>query len=510
MKLAASSLLCLLSLATVLASGPEAAAPNVPPTHYASTFNKSSFPSDFLFGVGTSAYQVEGAAFIDGKGPSIWDTYTKLHGDKIWDHSSGQTSVDFYHRYKGDIKIVKEIGLDSFRFSLSWSRIFPKGKGAVNPLGVKFYNDLINEIIANGLKPFVTLFHWDLPQALEDEYGGFRSSKIAADFHNYADFCFKTFGDRVKHWVTLNEPFSFAQAGYGAGYFAPGRCSKYAGSCTVGDSATEPYIVGHNLLLAHATAATLYKRKYQAHQKGKIGITIVTHFFKPKTNSDADRKAATRALEFFFGWYAHPVTYGDYPQSMRSLVGSRLPKFTPAESESLKGSYDFLGVNYYSTYFAEYAAPVTTNRTFYTDMLATISTEKNGVSLGTPTDLNWLFIYPSGLYNLTTYVRDTYKNPPIFITENGVAEGRNDSKPVSEARKDGIRIRYHDSHLKILHAAIKDGVNVKGYYAWSYSDSYEWDAGYTVRFGLVYVDYKDNLKRYPKFSAFWLKKFLLN
>ncbi|XP_061341153.1 vicianin hydrolase-like [Gastrolobium bilobum] len=509
MRAKSPSLLCLLSLATLLVGGTESATPSVQPSHITTPFNRSLFPSDFVFGIGSSAYQAEGAAHIDGKGPSIWDTFTKQHPEKIWDHSTGDVAVDFYHRYKSDIKVVKEMGLDSFRFSISWSRIFPKGKGAVNALGVKFYNNLIDEILSNGLTPYVTLFHWDLPQALEDEYMGFLSPKVVTDLQYYADFCFKTFGDRVKHWVTLNEPLSYSLNGYHGGTFAPGRCSKYVGNCTAGDSSTEPYIVGHHLLLAHAAAARLYKKIYQAHQKGQIGITIVTHYFEPKSNKPADRKAAGRALEFLFGWFAHPITYGEYPQSMRSSVGDRLPKFTKAQSDSLKGSYDFLGVNYYTTYYAQNAPPINTNRTFYTDMLATLTTAKNGVAIGTPTALNWLFIYPKGIHQLMTYVKNTYKNPAIYITENGVAQARNDSIPINEARKDGIRIRYHDSHLKSLLQAIKDGVNVKGYYAWSFSDSFEWDAGYTVRFGLIYVDYKDNLKRYPKYSAFWLQKFLL-
>ncbi|WVZ00542.1 hypothetical protein V8G54_026611 [Vigna mungo] len=435
---------------------PRRVAPTVAPSHDVSSFNRTLFPSSFVFGLGSSAYQAEGAANVDGRGPCIWDTFTQQHPEKIWDRSTGDVGADFYHRYKEDIKLVKEIGLDSYRFSISWD--------VVNPLGVKFYNNLINEIHANGLFPFVTLFHWDFPQALEDEYGGFRSHKVVEDFRKYADFCFKSFGDRVKHWVTLNEPLSYSLNGYNGGSFAPGRCSKYVGNCSAGDSATEPYIVGHNLLLAHESAATLYKTKYQARQKGRIGITNPTHFFLPKSNTAADNKAASRALDFFFGWYAHPVTYGDYPESMRSSVGARLPAFTKAESEGLKNSIDFLGVNYYTTYYAEHAEPVTTNRTFYTDILATLSS---------------------------------------------IAESRNDSIPVDTARKDAIRIRYHNGHLRFLLQAIKDGVNVKGYYAWSFSDSFEWDAGYTVRFGLIYVDYKNNLKRYPKFSAFWLKKFLL-
>ncbi|KAL5160044.1 Vicianin hydrolase [Glycine soja] len=509
MKAISPSFLCLIILVTLLAGSIESAPANVKPSHYAAPFNRSVFPSGFLFGIGSAAYQIEGAAAIDGRGPSIWDTYTKQQPGKIWDHSDGSLAIDFYHRYKSDIKMVKEVGLDSYRFSISWSRIFPKGKGAVNTLGVKFYNDLINEIIANGLKPFVTLFHWDLPQALEDEYGGFLKPEIVEDFRNYADFCFKTFGDRVKHWVTLNEPYGYSVNGYSGGSFAPGRCSNYVGKCPAGDSSTEPYIVNHHLILAHGAAVNCYKNKYQAHQKGQIGVTIVTFFFEPKSNSDADRKAARRALDFMFGWFANPITYGDYPESMRSLVGSRLPTFTKAQSESLKGSYDFLGINYYTSNFVEYAPPTTTNKTYFTDMLAKLSSTRNGVPIGTPTPLSWLFIYPEGIYKLMTYIRDNYNNPPVYITENGVAESKNDSLAINEARKDGIRIRYHDGHLKSLLHAIKDRVNVKGYYIWSFSDSFEWDAGYTARFGIIYVDYKNNLSRYPKSSAFWLKKFLL-
>ncbi|BAT93034.1 hypothetical protein VIGAN_07191900 [Vigna angularis var. angularis] len=300
-----SCLVCLVSLAiaTLFGNGTATATESVKPSHYASTFNRTLFPSTFIFGVGSSAYQAEGARNVDGRGPCIWDTFTEQHPEKIWDHSTGDVGADFYHGYKSDIKLVTEIGIDSFRFSISWSRIFPKGKGTVNHLGVKFYNNLINEIISNGLIPFVTLFHWDFPQALEDEYGGFRSHKVVEDFGRYADFCFETFGDRVKHWVTLNEPLSYSLFGYSGGTFAPGRCSKYAGNCSAGDSATEPYIVGHNLLLAHQSAATLYKTKYQAHQKGQIGITLPTHYFLPKSQSVADEGAASRALDFFFGWY---------------------------------------------------------------------------------------------------------------------------------------------------------------------------------------------------------------
>ncbi|KAI4333179.1 hypothetical protein L6164_018017 [Bauhinia variegata] len=502
----AAFLLCLLSLATTLLAGTE----TVQPSNYTVPFNRSSFPAGFVFGAGSAAYQTEGAATVDGRGPSIWDTFTKQHPEKILDGSNGDVAEDVYHKYKDDIKLMKEIGLDSFRFSISWPRIFPNGKGKVNDLGVKFYNNLINELLSKRLTPFVTIFHWDVPQALEDEYGGFLSPKIVPDYRDYAEFCFKTFGDRVKNWVTLNEPFIFSVNGYNNGTLAPGRCSNHVGNCTAGNSATEPYIVGHNLLLAHAAAVRVYRAKYQGYQKGQIGITLVTHWFVPKSNSTASLEASSRTLEHYFGWFAHPITYGDYPQGMKSSIGDRLPKFTQVQSQLLRGSYDFLGVNYYTAYYAEYSYFTSgVNGSYYADIQTTITSVKNGVSLGTATALSWLYIYPEGLQQLLVHIKEKYNNPPIYITENGVAEAKNDSKPIEEALKDGIRIQYHDSHLKSLLEAIKNGVNVKGYYIWSFLDDFEWGSGYTVRFGLVYVDFKNLLTRYLKSSAYWLKNFLL-
>ncbi|KAJ6750533.1 hypothetical protein OIU85_001106 [Salix viminalis] len=484
------------------------------PSRYSMPFNRTSFPKDFTFGAGTAAYQSEGAAYIDGKGPSIWDTFTKQHPEKIWDQSTGNVAIDFYHRYKEDVQLMKKIGLDSFRFSISWSRVLPKGKisGGVNPLGVRFYNNLINELLANGITPFVTLFHWDLPQALEDEYSGFLSSKAVDDYVDYVDFCFKTFGDRVKHWCTFNEPYSFSNNGYNTGTFAPGRCSSYVGNCTHGNSGTEPYRVAHNMILGHAAAVKLYREKYQASQKGKIGITIVTNWFIPKSpKSEEDNKAAYRELDFLFGWFANPLTYGDYPKIMKAIVGHRLPKFTKEQSALVKGSIDFLGVNYYTTnYAANNPAPNKVNFSYSGDSQTILSTSKGGHPIGTPTALNWLFIYPKGMYDLMLYIKDKYKNPPIYITENGLADANNASLPVEEAVKDGLRIRYLANHLQYLSKAIKEGVNVKGYYQWAFWDDFEWDAGYTVRFGLNYIDFNNNLKRYMKYSAHWFKMFLLH
>ncbi|CAN0900466.1 Vicianin hydrolase (Fragment) [Linum grandiflorum] len=356
--------------------------------HITMSFNRSSFPKTFVFGAGTAAYQSEGAAFMDGKGQNVWDNFTREHRDKIWDHSNGDVADDFYHRYAEDIKLMKKMGLDSFRFSISWARILPKGKvsGGVNPKGIKFYNRLIDDLLANGIIPFVTLFHWDLPNALEDQYAGFLSSTVVDDFREYADLCFKEFGDRVKHWCTLNEPYTYSVNGYNGGTMTPGRCSRYVGNCTVGNSATEPYIVAHNLLLSHAAAVRLYKTKYQASQKGQIGITIVTNWFIPKSpKSVADQEAAHRAVDFMFGWFAHPVTYGDYPASMRKLVGNRLPKFSVEQSKMLAGSLDFMGVNYYTTNFAaDNPVPHGLNTSYSIDSQVHFTTSKAGVPIGTP------------------------------------------------------------------------------------------------------------------------------
>ncbi|GMY22312.1 vicianin hydrolase-like [Fagus crenata] len=507
MAIQAPFLLCLLALAALWTSTQGAK-----PTHYSIPFNRTSFPPGFIFGVGSAAYQTEGAAYIDGKGPSIWDTFTRKQSGKIEGGGNGDVAEDVYHRYKEDIQLLKRIGLDSFRFSISWSRLFPKGKisGGMNPSALNFYNNLINELISNGIKPFVTLLHYDPPQALEDEYGGFLSPKIVDDYLGYVNFCFKTFGDRVKHWVTMNEPNGFSMNGYCTGTFAPGRCSSYAGNCTAGNSATEPYIVTHHLLLAHGYAVKLYRDKYKPYQKGQIGITIVTHWFIPKDQTSANRNAATRTLDFLFGWFAHPITFGDYPQSIKVGARNRLPKFTEAQSNLLKGSIDFLGLNYYTSNYAE-SAPSTNsvNVTFITDKSTTLTTDKNGTPIGTPTALSWLFIHPKGLRELLLYIKENYNNPVIYITENGLADANNSSLPIKDALKDSLRIRYHYGHLSYLSKAIREGVNVKGYYAWSFLDDFEWDAGYTVWFGLTYIDFKDNLKRYLKYSAYWFKMFLL-
>ncbi|XP_059649069.1 beta-glucosidase 12-like isoform X1 [Cornus florida] len=474
------------------------------------SFNRSSFPDGFLFGASSAAYQYEGAAKEGGKGPSIWDKFVHTYPDKITDRSNGDVADDFYYRYKEDVQLMKFMGLDAFRFSICWPRVLPTGKlsGGVNTEGVAFYNNLINELLANGIQPLVTIFHWDLPQPLHEEYGGFLSPRVLDDFLDFAELCFKEFGDRVKHWLTMNEPWIFTSGGYDTGASAPGRCSSWMNNdCPAGNSATEPYIVGHNLLLCHASTVKLYKQKYQAKQKGQIGITLVSHWFVPYSRSKINHMAARRALDFMYGWFLHPVTYGDYPPIMRRLVGKRLPKFTAEQSAMVKGSMDFLGINYYTANFAANVPFANTiNVSATADNLANLTTDRNGIPIGDPTGVSTFFVYPQGLHDLLVYTKEKYNNPTIFITENGMGDYNNST--AKEGIKDYQRIDFYYRHLLAVKKAIEEGVKIKGYFAWTFLDTFEWGSGYTLRFGLNYVDFKDGLKRYPKYSALSIKKFL--
>ncbi|KAK7405711.1 hypothetical protein VNO78_07319 [Psophocarpus tetragonolobus] len=501
------SVLAIIVSATMVIEGSELFSDDI----ISKALNRSSFPEDFIFGTGSSAYQHEGAADAGGRGPSIWDTFTHNHPEKIFDRSNGDVSVDQYHRYKEDVEIMKEMNMDAYRFSISWSRVLPKGKVSrgVNKEGINYYNNLINELLAKGIKPFVTIFHWDIPQALEDEYGGFLSPNIVNDFRDYAELCFKEFGDRVRHWVTLNEPWTVSKYGYADGLSAPGRCSAWQDkNCNGGDSAVEPYIVTHNQLLAHASAVRVYMTKYQAFQKGIIGITLSCNWIMPLYDTESDRHAAQRALDFMFGWFMEPLTKGEYPNSMQSLVGSRLPKFSPYQVKLLRGSFDFIGLNYYTSYYAIHAPELSQAKPSYlTDSLVNLTSERNGIPIGQKTSSIWLLVYPKGLHELLLYVKKNYNNPLIYITENGIDERNDPTLSLEEALVDTSRIDYFNEHLYYLRKAIMNGVNVKGYFAWSLIDGFEWTLGYISRCGTIFVDYS-SLKRHPKSSAIWFKSFL--
>jgi len=360
------------------------------------------------------------------------------------------------------------------------------------------------------MEPFVTLYHWDMPQALEDEYGGFRSQRVVEDFGTFAEECFRAFGDRVKYWTTINEPLTFTLYGYDLGLHAPGRCSPGFGNCTAGNSATEPYIVTHNMLLAHSAAVKLYRTKYQGKQKGSIGISLVVNWMVPYSNSLLDQEATQRAIDFRIGWFLDPLTSGEYPDSMRSLVGARLPRFSSEEAKDLKGSFDFLGYNYYSTDFTvNNPTPQNSLNTDYVlDARANISDQVKGVYIGSSEGVSAFRSYPAGLREVINYTKHRYNNPPIYITETGYADFDNGTTPLEEALQDSGRVEYHSKHLSSLLEAIREGADVRGYVVWSLLDDFEWSFGYDYRFGLYYVDYNDNLKRYPRESANWFRNVL--
>ncbi|KAF7039656.1 hypothetical protein CFC21_049615 [Triticum aestivum] len=314
-------------------------------------FTRSDFPPEFVFGAATSAYQYEGAVAEDGRSPSVWDTFTQA--GKMSDKSTGDVAADGYHKYKDDVKLMVDTNLEAYRFSISWSRLIPNGRGAVNPKGLEYYNNLINELVQHGIQVHVMLSHLDFPQVLDDEYAGWLSPKIVEDFTAFADVCFREFGDRVSYWTTIDEPNVSALGSYDNALFAPGRCSNPFGitNCTVGNSTVEPYIAAHNMILAHASATRLYREKYQAAQKGGVGINVYSSWSYPMTNSDVDVEAAKRYLDFVFGWILEPLVSGDYPDVMKKNVGSRLPSFTKSQSQVVKGTVDFIGINhYYSMY----------------------------------------------------------------------------------------------------------------------------------------------------------------
>ncbi|KAG8638711.1 beta-glucosidase 24 isoform X3 [Manihot esculenta] len=476
------------------------------------SIRRTNFPSDFLFGASTAALQIEGSTKSEGRARSIWDTYLENHRDKVIDGSNMDTAIDSYKRYKEDMEHLKNLGVDAYRFSISWTRILPDGtlSGGVNQEAIDHYNKMIDMLIEYGIKPFATLFHFDSPQALDEKYGGFLSSSIVGDFQDYSEVCFRTFGDRVKNWITINEPLMIAQLGYDLGIAPPGRCSGRA-NCEAGNSSTEPYIVSHNLLLAHAAAARLYKNKYQAKQGGEIGISLVGQYYEPYSESLDDKAAQERALDFQLGWYMEPLVYGDYPNIMRELVKDRLPIFTEHEKKLVKDSFDFIGINYYTSIYAK-AIPIDPNATHtsYTDdqFIYATAESKDGELIGPKFEGMNIYVYPEGLQKVLELIKEKYQSPKIYITENGITEARNDNRGLVEALDDLHRIEYIQRHLYRVHKAIKNGVNVRGYFYWSLFDSFEWLGGYTIRFGLYYIDYKDNLKRIPKVSSMWYHHFL--
>jgi len=483
------------------------------------------FDKGFVFGVATSAYQIEGAANHDGRTPSTWDQFSHTPGKTVGG-DTGDIACDHYHRFRTDVGIMAKLGIKAYRFSISWSRLIPDGNGYVNPAGVQFYSDLIDELLRNGIQPWVTLYHWDLPLCLERRYGGWLcpSKEMVRVFGVFARACFKHFGDRVTKWMTVNEPYCTATMGYMDGTQPPGNISN---------PSREPYIVAHNLLLAHAEAVRIYRTEFNS-QGGSIGIVLNINYRKAfDSSSELDTRAAQRCMDFEFGWFADPVFHGDYPERMRKTCGDRLPSFTARERRLLKGSSDFLGVNYYYATFAA-ALPERINRrrksggvnpglSWYDDLGVQMKKDPGWEK----TDMGW-FVTPWALHEVLMYVHHRYKpQHGIIITENGCAhepmqtaildalEGAlkpreyNPEAPPTEdfdgeTYEDPQRVRFIRQHLLSVQKAIDFGADVQGYFVWSLLDNFEWAEGYAKRFGIVRVDYstqKRTIKASGRFYA---------
>lgn len=397
-----------------------------------------TFPEDFLWGVSSSAYQIEGGWDADGKGPSIWDNFTHVPGN-VANNDTGDVACDSYNKLEEDIYLLRALGVKNYRFSLSWPRIFPTGRNdSINRHGVDYYNRLIDGLVANNITPIVTLYHWDLPQALQD-IGGWENALLIELFDSFADFCFQTFGDRVKFWITFNEPQVIAWVGYGLGEFPP----------SVKEPGSTPYKVGHILLKAHARAYHTYDDKYRASQGGVISLCPNIDWAEPKTPSDPrDLEAADRYLQFLVGWFIHPVfKNGDYPEVMKWKVGnrselqnlpsSRLPAFTAEERDYIQGTAD---VFYFNTYTCKIVTHTTTPLkpfSYEHDQEVSISIDSSWPSsaFSEHKAVAW------GLRRVLNWIKEEYGNPPIYIIENGV--GTNTGSVVD----DHTRILYHKTYI---------------------------------------------------------------
>ena len=410
---------------------------------------------------------------------------------------------------------MKSMGLPAFRFSISWSRLL-HADGSTNQGGLDFYNGLINALIAANIRPIVTLYHWDLPLAYSEQagqHGWLNSSYIVPLFTHYADVVFESFGDRVKDFITFNEPLSFCMLGYENGIHAPGRCSDRT-RCSAGNSTTEPYLCVHSVNLAHVHATKLYRDKYFPTQNGKIAITLNCGWAEPATESVNDRQAAERAMIFDAGIWSD-VIYGngDYSQEVRHSAGDLLPHFTTNERTMFQQYRpDFFGLNFYTSAYAYYAGPpATPGQGFDIDRHSnTSSYAPNGTLIGKVADSPWLFSTPWGLRKMVVWLAKRYPGFPIWVTENGMDVVKENDKPLADALKDADRVQFFSDYLTELGNAIDLGAPVKAYFLWSLLDNFEWADGYSKRFGIHYVDYKNNQTRYAKDSSKWFASFIHN
>lgn len=436
------------------------------------------FPEDFIWGAAAASYQIEGAYNEDGKGESIWDRFTDQEGN-ILNGDTGDVACDHYHKYKNDVQLIKNIGLDSYRFSISWPRIFPKGTGKINQKGLDFYKGLINELLKNGIKPLPTLYHWDLPQVLQDR-GGWSNRDTAKYFQEYAMRIIDQFEIVIDQWITHNEPWVVSFLGHALGQHAPGEQ----------DYQTALQVL-HHLLLSHGMVVKSFKEEEFA---GKIGITVNLGDFHPASDSKKDLAATWRQDNFINKIVLDPLFRAKYPQDLFDFFEKNIGEIEIKADDMSIISYpmDFLGINYYSRNIIKDAEEENI-----------LETKEVKVDDSQYTEMGWE-VYPQGIYNVLERVNNEYSELPLYITENGAAFP--DKLTENGKVDDQDRINYLREHIKKAHQAVQDGIPLKGYYVWSIMDNFEWAYGYSKRFGLIFVDYKDNQKRYLKESAKWYKK----
>lgn len=448
--------------------------------------NQITFPHDFIWGAATASYQIEGAWNDDGKGESIWDRFTHTPG-KIKDGSNGDVACDHYHRWRDDIKLMKDLGLQAYRFSIAWPRLLPNGRGTPNQAGLDFYSHLLDGLLEAGITPFVTLYHWELPQVLQDA-GGWVNRSTAEAFVEYTDLATRTLGDRVKNWITHNEPAVTQFAGYFQGDHAPGIKDPRAA-----------LQVSHHLLLSHGLAVPVIR---QNSPDAEVGITLNMGYLLPASPSFEDQRAVRLANAFMASWYLDPLYGRPYPEEaihamamQNFLPGPQLDYVQAGDMEAIAVPTDFLGINYYSRHIVR-AQDIPEEQNQPRTLFPAPQGPENWMDNG------WE-ICPDGLYHLLTELHTNYPIVKLYITENGAAYS---TPPSSDGRiPDFHRTNYLRNHLAVVHRLIQEGVPLKAYFVWSLMDNFEWAEGYSQRFGIVWVDYTTQ-QRTPKDSAFWFSQ----
>jgi len=433
-----------------------------------------TLPTSFVWGAAASAFQVEGAAREDGRSESIWDRFCATPG-KVRNGDTGEVACDFYHRYPEDLALMKELGLDAFRFSVAWPRIVPQGRGAVNEAGLDFYDRLVEELLGAEIEPYVTLYHWDLPQELEDQ-GGWVVRETAEAFVEYAEVVARRLGDRVGNWITQNEPRVAAWLGYGLGIHAPGR-----------QGIADMLAAGHHILLSHGLAAEVLRRDVPG---ARVGIALDLNPVDPASDSDEDRAAARAADGENNRWFLDPVFRAEYPADILERFAPAAPPVRDGDMAKIAAPIDLLGVNYYTRRVVQ-----ATDGGGFTDVYQSDSAH---------TDIGWEIV-PETLHELLVRLRDEYAPASISITENGAAF--EDIRLHDGQVEDPERQQYIADHIAAVERAVEAGVPVEGYFVWSLLDNFEWAEGYRRRFGIVYVDYP-TLERVPKASFHWYRDFI--